>query len=461
MEEKILQIFREILKLSTYDHDTDAYYLNKMDYEILGLSNPKIRKNIIKIFDRLNINLQYPHKLLPEIQDEYLFKEYNDIQLRLKDNLSFDEFKQLDNRRIILRNKIVSDNLELIKVIINRRMFDVHDNIDKEDVYQFGYEKLINYIDSSYLDKDKMRVEIGSELILYIENQILHTKNNIGSVRNGQVSRLRDIIDDAPYLTQYELSEKLDLRESQIRVLTNLDNLLLLISIDELVDEDIKEDTDDLLLFLDDRFEDKMIEELEIRECINLIVSTLPKDKQDILNLYFGLNGYSRYNTVQIGEMYNLTRAGVSSIITSTLEIIRKSLRMRYLMERLDNIYEIDNFDELEQLDKLNIDLEDKLIRNMPVNIINKLREYLNDEQGRFLLLYCEDDRCSIKEIAEEMNISIVYAYRIKNKIIKMMRIILLDVVNENVCVYDDYYYQYIKYLMNIYSYQIKVKKRG
>ena len=86
MEMEISKIFKEILKLAIYDQDTDAYYLSKMDYEVLGLSDGKIRRKILLMFDKLNINFQYPNKPLPEIQDEYLFEEYNDIQLKLKDD---------------------------------------------------------------------------------------------------------------------------------------------------------------------------------------------------------------------------------------------------------------------------------------------------------------------------------------------------------------------------------------
>jgi len=87
MEKEISEIFKEIFKLAIYDQDTNAYYLSKIDYEILGLSNSSyIRKKINQKCDELNIDLQYPHKPLPEIQDEYLFEEYNNIRSKLNNN---------------------------------------------------------------------------------------------------------------------------------------------------------------------------------------------------------------------------------------------------------------------------------------------------------------------------------------------------------------------------------------
>ena len=472
MEKEISEIFKEIFKLAIYDQDTNAYYLSKIDYEILGLSNSSyIRKKINQKCDELNIDLQYPHKPLPEIQDEYLFEEYNNIRSKLNNNPSTEEYKQLEKRRILLRNKIAQDNLELIKIIINRRIYEIHNNIDKEDIYQFGYEKLINYIDSSYLDKEKMKVEINCELILYIENQILHTKNNISTYKKEQVSKLKNKIKEEPTLTQSELSEKLDLSKGQIKALTNLDNILSSISTDSLeyldndglTKEEIEQNKEYLSLLCNENYEENLIEQLEITEYVNLIVATLPKDKQNILNLYFGLNGHNRYNMPQIAKIYNLTRARISSIIIESLQMIRNSLRVKYLREYLKDIYEIDDSYELEQSDKLNLEYEEKLIRNLPEDIINKIMEKLNKKQRNFFQVYCEDDSYSITELSQKLNISGPHTYQIKKSIIEITRKVLLELIpsipNDANLTYD-VYYQYIKYLTNIYSHQIKMKKR-
>lgn len=470
MEKEISQIFREIFKLAIYDQDTKAYYLSKIDYEILGLSNKIIRKKIVQKCDELNINLQYPNKPLPELKDTNLFEEYNKIQSKLKKNLSSEEKKELKKRRIELRNKIAQDNIELIKVIVNRRIHEIHNNINKEDAYQFGYLRLIKYIDSSYLDKDKMKYDINCELILYIENNLLHTKKNISIYQDEQVSKLKHTIDEEPHLTQSDLSRKMNLTESQIRTLTNLDNISSSISTNKMTELECDESSEEETYsdsskeypsyLYDDRFEERLIEQLEINEFIHLIIETLPKEKQNILNLYFGLNGYSRYNMPQIGKMYNMTRAGIFAIINDTLEMIRNSLRMKYLMEHLKDIHEADKSYGLEQSEKLNLALEEKLIRNLPTYIINKIMIHLDEEQKQFLQLYCEDENYSIKELAKKLNISDRQAYQTKNKILKTIRIILLEEINLTTYTHENYYYQYIKYLMNMYSNQIKIKKR-
>ena len=43
---------------------------------------------------------------------------------------------------------------------------------------------------------------------------------------------------------------------------------------------------------------------------------------------------------IQIAKMLGITKAGVSFIITDSLEIIRNSLRIKYLTEYLKDIYE-------------------------------------------------------------------------------------------------------------------------
>ena len=448
MELEISKVFKEIFKLAIFDQDTNAYYLSKQNYEIIGLSDKEIRRKINIICKKLNINLQYPNKPLPELKDVCLFDEYNQIKSKLETNLPSKEREQLEERRITLRNKITEDNLELIKVIVNRRIYEIHNNIDKEDAYQFGYEMLINYIDKSYLNKDKMKLDINCELILHIENKLLHSNKNISLYQEGQVSKLKQ---NKSSQTSSDISEEKDLNERQISVLTNLENILSSISIEEL--NDTKQLSDD--------YEERLIEQLEISECINLIIKTLPKEKQNVINLYYGTNGSSRYNIIQIAKMLGITKAGVSFIITDSLEIIRNSLRIKYLTERLKDIYETEDISDLELSSKLNFDLEEKLIRNLPTNIINEIMKYLNENQRKFLQLYCQDDTYTISEISKMLNISEPTLYKIKYKIIKTIRILSLNLINETIKTYDEYHYQYIKYLMNLYSHQIKNRKRG
>ena len=448
MELEISKVFKEIFELAIFDQDTNAYYLSKQNYEIIGLSDKEIRRKINIICKKLNINLQYPNKPLPELKDVCLFDDYNQIKSKLETNLPSKEREQLEERRITLRNKITEDNLELIKVIVNRRIYEIHNNIDKEDAYQFGYEMLINYIDKSYLNKDKMKLDINCELILHIENKLLHSNKNISLYQEGQVSKLKQ---NKSSQTSSDISEEKDLNERQISVLTNLENILSSISIEEL--NDTKQLYDD--------YEERLIEQLEISECINLIIKTLPKEKQNVINLYYGTNGSSRYNIIQIAKMLGITKAGVSFIITDSLEIIRNSLRIKYLTERLKDIYETEDISDLELSSKLNFDLEEKLIRNLPTNIINEIMKYLNENQRKFLQLYCQDDTYTISEMSKMLNISEPTLYKIKYKIIKTIRILSLNLINETIQTYDEYHYQYIKYLMNLYSHQIKNRKRG
>ena len=80
MELEISKVFKEIFKLAIFDQDTNAYYLSKQNYEIIGLSDKEIRRKINIICKKLNINLQYSNKPLPELKDECLFEEYNQIK---------------------------------------------------------------------------------------------------------------------------------------------------------------------------------------------------------------------------------------------------------------------------------------------------------------------------------------------------------------------------------------------
>lgn len=465
MELEISKTFKEILRLAVFDQDTNTYYLSKQNYEILGLTDEKRRTKINKLFSELNINLDYPKKILPEIKDEYLFEEYNQIKSKLESNLSQEEKEQLEQRRIILRNKITEDNLDFIKVIINRRLYDIHNNIDKEDIYQFGYLMLFKYIDKSYLDKEKFKYEINCRIILYLENQILHSKKNISSRQGARIDKYQQVKEQTT--TKDKISEELNLKESQINTLINLENILSSISIEELtdIDEQSEETSREYMTQLyDENYEDRLIEQLEIAKCINLIVKTFPKEKQKIINLYYGLNGSSKYNTVQIANMLGLTRARISSIIIESFQLIKSTLIMKYMEEYLQDIYTIDTSNYQEQSDKLNFELEEMLIKNLPQNIIDKLTLNLKVKQRKFFELFFQENNYTMTEISKLLNISIAQLYQIKKQTIKKIRENIIEeqlLFKENKTITYDIYYQYIKYLINIYSHQIEIKEKG
>ena len=151
MEKEIAKLYEELTRVAIYDKLTKTYHISKEDYQILGLTNENRRNKIKKISSILGVNLEYPNKPLPDIKGQELFPEYNYIKSILETTLNIKERTILEQRRIQVRNLIIEYNIELIKLIINRRIYNTNINLinnsyNIEELYQIGYESLINYI---------------------------------------------------------------------------------------------------------------------------------------------------------------------------------------------------------------------------------------------------------------------------------------------------------------------------
>ena len=151
-EDFIKYILENILPKATYNEEKRKYELKYKDYEEyqLSTSQKKILKEICKKNNILLESKGYIRQSLTAYEDEFLFKEYNDIKQKLI-NPNQNNKDILEQRRINLRNKIVTDNIPFINSIISYRMTGINERKDKEDIYQLGYEILIKYIDNNYL----------------------------------------------------------------------------------------------------------------------------------------------------------------------------------------------------------------------------------------------------------------------------------------------------------------------
>lgn len=187
MEKEIAKILEIIISKSSYNKETGKYQLSKEDYTNLNLSR-NIRNIINKVCENLGISLEYPNKPLPDIKGEELFQEYNKIKVQLETITNSKDKEQLEQRRIEIRNKITTDNLELINSIINRRLTGIYDRIDKDDIYQTGYEMLLKYIDKNYLSKDTFKNNISYMLMTYIERKMALYNDNTSQYKKEQAS---------------------------------------------------------------------------------------------------------------------------------------------------------------------------------------------------------------------------------------------------------------------------------
>jgi len=420
MENKnVRYILDNIISKARYNEKTNTYEIIEEDYFHLNLTS-KQKSLLKKMCDKLGIKLEYTRyrkNLLPAVEDESLFKEYNQILDKLE-SATDDEFEKLEQRKIELRNKIWTDNIDFAKSIIERRVNRLENSKDIEDMIQIAYEILLEYIDKNHLYKGIFKDRLSKILLLCVSRKILYENELIGENTKNHLEELNRAKEIKETIDLEELSKITNLSKNRVMELLTLDSITSPLSLEEQISIiNSKEYNDDSILY-DDTFEKTLIDK-QRKDIILKIIETLPKLEQEMIILYFGLNGES-YTQEEIGSMYNSTRSYASSVINKALDTIKSSLRINYLKE----IYEVpDTYQDIEPTS--NKILEEFLIRNLPSETINDIKPYLEQDVLNFLELYTTNHNYKLKEISETLNISITKAFKLKLKTLSSIQYII------------------------------------
>jgi len=427
MENKnVRYILDNIISKARYNEKTNTYEIIEEDYFHLNLTS-KQKSLLKKMCDKLGIKLEYTRyrkNLLPAVEDESLFKEYNQILDKLE-SATDDEFEKLEQRKIELRNKIWTDNIDFAKSIIERRVNRLENSKDIEDMIQIAYEILLEYIDKNHLYKGIFKDRLSKILLLCVSRKILYENELIGENTKNHLEELNRAKEIKETIDLEELSKITNLSKNRVMELLTLDSITSPLSLEEQISIiNSKEYNDDSILY-DDTFEKTLIDK-QRKDIILKIIETLPKLEQEMIILYFGLNGES-YTQEEIGSMYNSTRSYASSVINKALDTIKSSLRINYLKE----IYEVpDTYQDIEPTS--NKILEEFLIRNLPSETINDIKPYLEQDVLNFLELYTTNHNYKLKEISETLNISITKAFKLKLKTLSSIQYIISNQINQN-----------------------------
>jgi len=454
----IRYIIDNILTKAKKNETTGVYEIKYEDYKDLNLSTSQ-KKILREICQKMGIELEsigYIRMPLTCVEDENLFKEYNTIKKSLEKKLPKKEKQKLEQRRIEIRNQIVADNILAIHQIINRRITDITYHKDKEDIYQTGYELLINYIDDNYLYKGKFKDNIDKLLILSIIKKIIEIEENIDYRTKKQITIIKEIKEKNPDIQLEELSQQTNINIKKLKELLTLEQILQSINLDcELEKTTSSDNPDNWTDFHSESFEEKLIDSISKENTIAKMLSTLSKTEESILKLYYGFNGIC-YTMEEIASMYGVSKARISKTIKNSLETIKNTIRINYLSE-LDNKETTYIF----EISLKNKKLEENLLIKTHIELFKEIKPHLNDLEQQILELYFFPPNFTIQKLTETLNISEAYASSIKNKIISIVRykiIKTLTIKSNKEITYEEY----LNYLMKMHLNKpdIKNKKR-
>lgn len=313
-------------------------------------------------FDGYQYISTYKNQDLPEgftmLKNFEVFSEYQKLKDRVA-NLPKDsqEKIKMESQLIKIRNTLIEGNMRLVCGIIRKQMPKLPRPMDEEDIYQIGYEALINYI-------EKFDVELGYAFSTYIYNTLMlkvlreydqyqnfHIPVHIQD-RVRKIKKVKEAIEmvKGSEATIEEIADEMDLPIEKIQdalLYAQVNSVESYDAYREIKQEEQYQD------FIDDEDEleyDEMetrlyrdsveseVSKIELEQLISKALDTLTEREADVLKLRFGLIDGRQRTLEEVGQIFGYTRERIRQIENKAIRKLRhpkrtKQIRDYYLSE--------------------------------------------------------------------------------------------------------------------------------
>jgi len=408
LSKKYTFLLQEVLSKVKYDTLLETYAIHLIDYAFLDLDLSQMQL-LRKICASNNIYLEELPKGLNSAETQTLILKYKETQRKLNNSPS-EEIETLNSILDELRNQIVLGNMWLIFKVINKFYPELKDINDKEDIYQIGYLKLIEFVDK--YDESK-----GASFVYYIRCYIIHhivresaeTQSNINQYDFNDMKKIIaarvSLSSRKEKITPEKLAEETGLSKTRVKNLLELEKFIH----QESLDEDREELPQDLI---ENDFEERIIENI-INESnyLEKLIDTLTPQQRIVMRLYFGFEGKSRYTQEEIANILGISDSRSNQIIIKGLKNLTSWIRGEYIKDATGQIIPQKNHKPLYPPSPISKKLlEDTIIESISPEILDRLLVSLSPITRNVITLYYGlngNNKHSTKEISQLLNISI------------------------------------------------------
>lgn len=461
LDKDISYVYKNVYLKARYDDAIKGYIIKKEDYIHLNLTNRQLQ--ILRTMCKCsNIKLEKYKYHLPSVEDENLFREYQDIKRQKDSNPNSCDIDLLEKRRIEIRNQIVTDNLALVRSIIDRNFDNSEGKYDIEEIYQIGYDILFTLVDNhTIVVPRQFTLHLSAHLVTEIMLKIYKLENQMHLKRKtlDELKKLREIISSSqsPRIIE-EIKEQLEIDEKRAKELLYLEDTLHFISIDAEIDKLENNNEQQNSPLYNDNFENEIIQ-LSVREYIEKILNTLTKQQKEVIMLAFGFKDGICYNDTEIANIMGLTNARISMIRAEALEKLKESIRLNYFKE----VYESNNsYTQIIANNRSLKELEDILISQIPKEKLLYYMEGLPEIEQKVILLYYgfEDNiKHTLKDIGSILNVRKDWLTFVKYRACQHIKTkIVIEILNKTNSIPT--YEEYLNYLIKTYIINNRYQKQ-
>ena len=148
-----LYLLKEVFTKVKYDELNERFYITLEDYSFLNLDSPQLVL-LNNMCNENNIYLEKLPKRLKGIETQELFDKYKKLEEKLNETNEPSEKEKIEKLLQEIKDKIIIGHMRQVCYQINKRIPGMKDRKDKEDIYQIGYETLLEFFDKYNPNKD-------------------------------------------------------------------------------------------------------------------------------------------------------------------------------------------------------------------------------------------------------------------------------------------------------------------
>lgn len=379
-------LLKEVFAKLEYDPIEKQYIVTKDIYAPLNLTK-RVMRELEKMCEESGIVLERFSKRLSPRETEELFKKQSSLKKQLALNPNDETIKE---KLIQVRNEIAIGYMDLVYKFISRKVPDIEKRSDKEDIYQIGYELLLEFIDVYNVEKKPyFDVYIRYYLLQHVMERVVRVNHGLHKDEARNLNRVVMIKKKMSISDHDEMVEKIavqtGLKRKYVEYLLVLEKAIEKISI-----ENLNKDLNDSILRTLPTIEEKIVEDI-IKNNIHKLLSLLTPIQKEVIMLYYGFIDGTTYSQQQIADkLKNISSERVRQIKEDALAILSIPICKAHIGVKDYNLDELDEYltsKKLPSENKRNEEIELFLLQSLPNEVLEEVLSILSQEEKEVILL--------------------------------------------------------------------------
>lgn len=383
-------LYKEVFTKIKRDPVSKTYIIPVDAYLPLDL-NTKQLKLLEKICQDNDIELEKLPKQITYAEGEKLLIEYHQIKEQIENNPRHQDIATLKDKQLKLKERIAMGYMAVVYKLINKKIPNLDEERDREDIYQTGYVVLLEFIDTyNPTYKTTFDKYLRFYLISNLLRRIIMTSRGLNSTESEYIKQINNAkrkLNSQQENTNIipELSKITGFSVDKVEYLLLLEDVSRLVSLEELSKDILQE------VLADDYDIDSDIEQRLLSRNLIKVLDTLKVEQREVIMLYYGLKDGKRYTHEEIAKLLGYKHhENIRYLKYEALKTLSLPIYKMYLSNEFSEEFDIEEYlhtqKELPEQKRIN-ELEIYLLEQLPETLLKDLMNLMFEPEKSVLLM--------------------------------------------------------------------------